>query len=153
MTARSIPALAGWIAAAFLAAAIGSIPSTDAYAVLNLPSWAPPSWLFGPVWTVLYVAMGVAAWLVWSERHHADVRTAIGLFVAQLALNALWTWIFFGFGLYGLAALEIGVLWVVLLATLINFWRIRPLAGALLVPYLAWVTYAAALTVAIWRAN
>lgn len=153
MTARSIPALAWWIAAAFLAAAIGSIPSTDAYAVLRLPSWAPPSSVFGPVWTVLYIAMGVAAWLVWGERYRSDVRPAITLFLAQLALNALWTWVFFGFGLYALAALEIAVLWIVLQATAIQFWRIRPAAGALLIPYLAWVTYATALNIAIWRAN
>ena len=96
--------------------------------------------------------MGVAAWLVWGERHHTEVGPALGLFGAQLALNALWTWVFFGFEQYGLAAAEIAVLWVVLLATIIQFWRIRPAAGALLLPYLAWITYATALTVAIWRA-
>ncbi|HSJ65295.1 MAG TPA: TspO/MBR family protein [Gemmatimonadaceae bacterium] len=153
MTARSIPALIGWVAAVFLTAAIASIPSTAAYLALDLPPWAPPSSVFGPVWTVLYVLMGIAAWLVWGERHHAPVGTALGLFIAQLVLNALWTWIFFGYGAFGLAAIEIVVLWVVLLATTIQFWRIRPAAGALLVPYLVWVAYAGALTMAIWASN
>jgi tryptophan-rich sensory protein len=153
MTARSIPALAGWVAAAFLAAAIGSIPSTNVYQSLDLPTWAPSSSVFAPVWTALYIMMGVAAWLVWSERHHADIGSAIGLFVAQLVLNALWTWIFFGFGAFGLAAIEIAILWIVLQITAVQFWRVKPAAGALLIPYLAWVTYASALTVAIWRAN
>jgi tryptophan-rich sensory protein len=153
MTARSIPALAAWVAAAFLAAAIGSIPSTDLYQSLDLPSWAPPSSVFGPVWTALYLMMGIAAWLVWGERYRAQISLAIGLFVAQLVLNALWTWIFFGFGEFRLAVFEIVLLWLVLQATAVQFWRVRPAAGALLLPYLAWVTYATALTVAISRTN
>ena len=117
------------------------------------PEWAPPSSVFGPVWTVLYALMGIAAWLVWRERHTPGSRRALLLFGAQLVLNTLWSWLFFAWHQGGLAFLDIVVLWLLIVLTIVDFWRIRPLAGALLLPYLAWVTYAAGLNLAVWRLN
>jgi len=145
-----------WIAVCFLAAAIGASASVQAgafYAELVRPDWAPPAALFGPVWTLLYAMMAVAAWLVWMRRDSRPVRLALAFFVTQLALNALWSWLFFGWQLGALAFLDIVVLWVMIAITLVLFWRIRPLAGWLLVPYLAWVTFAAVLNYRIWRLN
>lgn len=154
-------ALVGWLALVTVAGAIGAVASRDAgsfYGVLTKPSWAPPAWLFGPVWTALYLLMGVAAWLVWREQPadaamQRERRLGLTLFVVQLALNALWTWLFFAWrqGLW--AFLEIGLLWVVVALTAWQFARVRRLAAYLLLPYLAWVAFAAALTWAVWRAN
>lgn len=140
----------------FLAAAIGGLASAGAdvfYEQLVRPAWAPPAWLFGPVWSVLYVLMGIAAWLVWRARGVNGARAALALFGVQLAANALWTWLFFGWRLGALAFAEILILWVLIVCTTVAFWRVRPLAGALLLPYLAWVTFAAALTLATWQMN
>ena len=147
--------LAGWIALSFLAAVPGgaAVATATEYQTLAQPAWAPPSWVFGPVWTVLYVLMGVAAWLVWREAGFSAASVALGLFLTQLALNAVWTPLFFGAGLRGWAFLDIVLLALVLTATIVAFWRVRPLAGALLVPYLAWVSFAAVLNFAIWRMN
>lgn len=155
-TIRQVRGFGGWILLSFTVAGIGGIASANAgsfYAALDRPAWAPPSWLFGPVWTVLYFLIGVAAWLVWKERGFAGARTALGLFFVQLAANALWTWLFFAWREGLLALIEIVVLCALVLATTVAFWRIVPLAGALLLPYLAWVTFAAALTFEIWRLN
>lgn len=117
--------------------------------------WTPPGALFGPVWTVLYALMSVAAWLVWRERERTDVRAPLALYVAQLVLNALWTPVFFGaYPLIGVSALWIAAVIIVLLdalvlATILAFWRVRPAAGALLIPYLAWILYATTLNVGI----
>jgi translocator protein len=119
---------------------------------LAKPSWNPPNWVFGPVWTTLYVLMGFAAWLI-QDRYGREARGAITLFVVQLLFNAGWSAIFFGLQAPGLAFAEIIVLWALIVATTIVFWRRRPLAGILLVPYLAWVTFAAVLNFAIWRLN
>jgi tryptophan-rich sensory protein len=97
--------------------------------------------------------MGVAAWLVWRERGFRGARTALSLFLIQLAVNALWTWLFFVWRLGALAFGEILLLWGLILCTVVAFWRVRAVAGALLVPYLGWVTYAAALTYAVWQRN
>lgn len=145
-----------WFALCFLAAGLGAAASVQAgafYAELVRPDWAPPASLFGPVWTLLYAMMAVAAWLVWMRRDSRPVRLALAVFVTQLALNALWSWLFFGWRLGGLAFLDIVVLWASIVATLVLFWRIRPLAGWLLVPYLAWVTFAAALNYRLWQLN
>lgn len=123
------------------------------YQSLSRPDWAPPPWLFGPVWTILYLMIGIAAWLVWRERGFAGARTALSLFVIQLAANALWTWIFFAWRRGALAFAEIVVLWILIVATMMTFWRIRRSAGALFIPYLAWVTFASALTYRIWKLN
>lgn len=144
-----------WLLVSFAAAALAGLASADAgsfYQQLQRPTWAPPGWLFGPVWTLLYLMMGVAAWLVWQRRSALSTRALI-LFLAQLGANVLWTWLFFVWRL-GLAAfVEIVVLWCLVLATLIVFWRVRPLAGLLLVPYLAWVSFATALSYTIWQLN
>lgn len=123
------------------------------YAFLAQPSWAPPAWLFGPVWSVLYVLMAIAAWLVWRERGWRGASTALTLFVVQLAVNALWTWVFFAWHRGALALLEIVVLAGLVAATILAFWRWHRLAALLLVPYLAWVGFATALTYALWRLN
>ena len=152
--------LLAWLALSFATSAIGAFASRDAgsfYRALERPDWAPPGWLFGPVWSVLFLCMAVAAWLVWrspSEGAAAPVRRkALALFGAQLVANALWSWLFFGWRLGGLAFAEVLLLWMLIAATLLAFWRISRLAAALLVPYLAWVSFAAALNWALWRAN
>jgi tryptophan-rich sensory protein len=140
----------------FAAAAVGGWASADApgfYALLNKPSWAPPAAVFGPVWTALYLLMAVAAWLVWKEVWKPEIRRALSFYLLQLALNALWTWVFFSWRLGGWALAEISVLWVLIVLTMIGFYRVRPLAGLLLVPYLAWVTFATVLNAALWRMN
>lgn len=146
-------ALAAWLTASFAAAALGAVATRQApefYAQLARPDWAPPGWLFGPVWTLLYALMAVAAWRVWRK---AGFATALYLFLAQLALNALWSWLFFAWRLGGAAFGEILLLWLLIAATVAAFFRIDRLAAALLVPYLAWVSFACALTYAVWRAN
>jgi benzodiazapine receptor len=148
---RGLLGLVGWVVLCFAAAAIGAnfAPGTW-YAALAKPPWNPPNWIFGPVWTTLYLLMGVAAWLVW--RAHGPVW-ALGLFVAQLLLNAAWSWLFFGRHRPDLALLDIAALWLAIAATVVAFWRVRPLAGALLLPYLAWVSFAVLLNAEIWRRN
>lgn len=151
-----VAGLVGWILLCGAAAATGAVASAQAgnfYAQLARPSWAPPAWLFGPVWTVLYLLMGIAAWLVWRECGFRQRGLALTLFLVQLAVNALWTWLFFVWHRGALAFVEIVLLWALILATTVAFRRARVLAGALLWPYLAWVTFAAALTWAIWRGN
>jgi tryptophan-rich sensory protein len=154
--ARQALGFAAWLLASFAAAAVGGAAAADApafYAELVRPEWAPPAWLFAPVWTALYVLMAVAAWLVWRVGGFAAARGALLLFLAQLAANALWTWLFFAWRLGALAVAEILVLWSLVLATSLAFRRTSPLAATLLLPYLAWVTYASALTWALWRLN
>ncbi len=123
------------------------------YAALAKPAWNPPGWLFGPVWTALYVLMGVAAWLVWRRGGWRAQRRPLGWFVAQLALNALWTPLFFGFHRIDLALLEIVVLWGAIVAMIAAFARTSALAAWLLAPYLAWVSFATFLTFTLWRLN
>lgn len=153
---RQILGLVGWLAISFATAALGGLASANAgafYRELIRPAWAPPSWLFAPAWTVLYLLMGIAAWLVWRKEGFRRASTALALFLVQLGANALWTWLFFVWRLGAFAFAEILILWVLILCTLVAFWRVRPLAGALLIPYLAWVTYASALTYAVWKGN
>jgi len=158
MTPRSLSSqtvgLLGWLLAAFAAAALGAVASVDAasfYAQLSKPSWAPPAWVFGPVWSTLYALMGVAAWLVW--RSPGSNKVALGLFGAQLAANALWSWLFFAWHRGALAALEVLVLLALIVATIVAFSRTSRLAALLLVPYLLWVSFASVLTWTVWRSN
>jgi tryptophan-rich sensory protein len=154
--ARQAAGLAVWLAVSFVAAALGGAASIEAgpfYAGLLRPDWAPPAAIFGPVWTVLYLLMGIAAWLVWQVGGFRTARTALTLFLVQLAFNALWSWLFFGWRLGALAFAEVLLLWALIAATLVAFWRIRPLAGALLLPYLLWVSFAATLNYSVWRLN
>ena len=151
---RSALALVGWLALSFTAAAIGGffLPG-EWYARMQRPAWNPPNWIFGPVWTALYTMMAVAAWFVWKRGGFAAQLIALSLFLLQLLINALWSPLFFGLRNSALAFVDIVLLWLALLATVVAFWKVRPLAGALLVPYLAWVTFASALNFAIWRLN
>jgi benzodiazapine receptor len=156
LQARSLVSLAGWLGLCFVAGAIGAIGSRDApifYAQLIRPSWAPPAGLFGPAWSVLYTAMAVAAWLVWRCPPSRERRVALTLFTVQLAANVLWSWLFFAWRLGAWSFIEVVTFWALIAATLVAFWRLRPLAGALFVPYLAWVTFASALNYWVWRAN
>ena len=151
---RDALALIGWIGLTFSAALTGALVSTGGwYAALVKPSWNPPSWVFGPVWTVLYAMMAVAAWLVWREGGWTARQRALGLYLLQWAMNALWTPLFFGLQRPGLAFAEITVLALAVLAALIAFWQVKRLAGLLLVPYALWVIFAGALNFAIWRLN
>lgn len=147
------PALAAFGAAVFVAAAIGGlgVANTSAeYNGLEQPAWAPPSWLFGPVWTVLYVMIALSGWLAWQR---AGFTWPLWLFSAQLVVNAIWTPLFFGAGEYGLAFADIVVMWLLIGATVIAFWRVRRAAALLLLPYWAWVTFASMLNLTIWQLN
>jgi translocator protein len=149
--------LLGILAVVAVVAALGAIASLEArdfYAQLVKPAWAPPSGVFSPVWTLLYLMMALAAWLVWLSL--GSLRAAavpLGLFAVQLALNGLWSWLFFKWHLGLWAVIEVCLLWMAILITMTRFWQVRWLAGALLAPYLAWVAFATALTAAEWRLN
>lgn len=148
--------LVGWLLLTFVAAAIGALASIDAgafYVELTRPSWAPPGWIFGPVWSTLYVLMAVAAWWVWRARGFGGARSALALYIAQLAANALWSWLFFAWHQGGLAFAEVLLLWGMIAATVVAFWRVSRLAAALLLPYLAWVSFAAVLNFTVWKLN
>ena len=149
-------ALAIIMAVTIVAAAIGSIASIQApdfYLALNRPSWAPLPSVFGPAWTVLYLLMAVGAWIVVRVDGWPRAKPQMMLYVAQLALNALWTWLFFHWHSGTAAFAEIILLLMFVAATILTFWRTHKLAGALLLPYLAWVSFAAALTWSVWQAN
>lgn len=123
------------------------------YQDLEQPSWNPPDWVFGPVWSVLYIAIAVSGWLVWRAQTWSRTRVPLIIWGIQLALNLLWTALFFGLEQPGLAVIEIAILWLAIVATIVTFWPISRLAAVMLVPYLAWVSYAAALTYSIWSLN
>lgn len=147
-------ALVGWILICFAAAGTGVFVSTDGwYAGLIKPSWNPPAWIFAPVWSVLYLIMAVAAWLVWREGGWKRQWPVLSLFLLQLLLNALWTPVFFGWHRPDLAFALILALGVVLKMTIFFFLRVKKMAGFLLLPYSAWVSFAAVLNFAIWRLN
>jgi len=153
---RQVVGLAGWLVLTFSAAAVGAFASADAgafYGQLNRPAWAPPAWLFAPVWSALYVLMGVAAWLVWRAHGFKGGRAALALFITQLVANALWTWVFFVWHQGAFAFAEILLLWCLIVATIVSFRRLHSLAAALLLPYLIWVTFASALTFSTWQLN
>jgi translocator protein len=146
-------ALAGFAAAVVVAAAIGGlgVAGTAAeYNSLRQPAWAPPSWLFGPVWTTLYAMIALAGWLAWRR---VGFTRPLWFYTAQLVLNAIWTPLFFGAGQYGLAFAEIVAMWLLIGATVLSFWRVRRAAALLMLPYWAWVTYASALNLAVWLLN
>ena len=135
--ARLIFGAVGWLALTLGAAWLGSRYLPDEwYKSLNKPTWNPPNWIFAPVWSVLYLLMALAAWLVWKQYEWMGARLRLGLFVVQLLLNAAWTWTFFGLHRPDLALADILVLWAAILMTLILFWQLVPLAGILLLPYL-----------------
>lgn len=153
---RQALGLVGWLVATFAAGSIGAMASARAgvfYVQLVRPAWAPPGWLFGPVWSVLYTLMAVAAWLVWRKHGVRKASTALTLFVAQLVANALWTWLFFTLNRGALSLADIVVLWLLIVGTIVAFWPLQRTAALLLVPYLAWVSFAAALTWSLFRLN
>lgn len=160
MTTFSLPkqaiGLAGWLILTFTTAAIGALASAQAgtfYLQLLRPAWAPPAWLFGPVWSVLYLLMGIAAWLVWRVHGWRVAGRALGLFVVQLGVNALWTWLFFVWHQGAWAFAEIVLLWGLIVGTIIAFWPLQKIAALMLLPYLLWVSFATALTYAMWTLN
>lgn len=133
--------------------AMASIQAASLYGLLQRPAWAPPGWLFGPVWTVLYGMMAVSVWLMWRRGSWAGTRPALGLFVLQLMLNGLWSWLFFAWQLGAWAFADIVALWLVLVGMIAVFAKRQALAAWLLVPYLAWVSFAAALNFSVWQLN
>ena len=146
-----------FVAVCFAAAGIGGTVTTPKigtwYATLVKPSWNPPNWIFGPVWSALYFCMAVAAWLVWRQGGFSGAKVPLALFAVQLALNVLWSCIFFGLEKPGLAFMELLLLWTAIVATMATFWRLSMIAGILFVPYLAWVSFASVLNFTIWRLN
>ena len=160
---RSVLALAGFLLLCYAVAAIGAYSTTPAiptwYADLTKPSFNPPNWIFAPVWTALYALMALAAWLIWRTPTEPQTLQdsarldALIAFYIQLVLNFLWTPIFFHYHQILVAAVIILLLWLAILLTIVLFWRVRPLAGVLLMPYIAWVTFATALNLAILRLN
>lgn len=151
---KNLLGLVGWWGLVFAAAWVGSryMPG-EWYASLAKPDWNPPNNIFAPVWSVLYILMGLAAWLVWRQARFSGAGGALGLFVIQLILNALWSYLFFGLHRPDLALFEIGVLWVAILVVTVLFWRQNHVAGAVMLPYLAWVGFASFLNFTLWRMN
>jgi tryptophan-rich sensory protein len=141
----------------FAAAGIGGAVTTPKigtwYATLAKPSWNPPNWIFGPVWSALYCCMAIAAWSVWRQDGFSGAKVPLALFAVQLVLNILWSCIFFGLEKPGIALGEVLLLWAAIAATMVTFWRISRIAGILFVPYLAWVSFASFLNFVIWRLN
>ena len=148
-------ALAISVLAVLLASGLGGLAanSAEGYAQLRQPGFAPPSWVFGPTWTLLYALMAIAAWLVWRTGPSPETRRALVLYGVQLVLNAAWKPLFFGLGWRGIAFVELAVLLVVLIVTVVAFWRRSAVAGALLLPYVAWSTFALCLNFAVWQLN
>jgi len=158
MSAKSVVSLAIAVGIVFAAAAIGSVGTSSSvstwYQTIRRPVFTPPGWVFGPVWTVLYVMMAVAAWMVWRKFGFGPTgRVPLALFGIQLVLNACWSLLFFGLQNPGLALVEIIFLWAAVLATTVRFWRVAPTAGLLMVPYLLWGSFACVLNASIWWMN
>lgn len=144
-----VPQLAGFIGAYFT---MSAIPVW--YAGLAKPFLSPPTWIFGPVWTMLFLLMGIAAFLIWRKGlEYAGVKSALAIFLFQLVLNTLWSIIFFGLKNPGIAFIEIVIMWLAILATIISFYKISKPAAYLLIPYLLWVSFASYLNYAIWMLN
>ena len=134
--------------------AAATTPEIDGwYRTVVKPDWNPPDAVFGPVWTTLFVLMGISAWLVWKPAGFTKAATSLSLFAIQLILNVTWSWVFFGLHEIGWAAIEIVILWLAILATTVAFFRCSKSAGWLMVPYLSWVTFASVLNFTIWRLN
>jgi benzodiazapine receptor len=154
MNPASILVLVVFLGACALAASMGVIfRPGEWYEGLAKPSWRPPNWLFAPVWTILYISIAVSGWMVWRVSGLAGAAVPLAIFAVQLALNAAWTPIFFGLHRPDLAFYEIVVLWLSITATVTLFFPLSVRAALLLVPYLAWVTFAAGLNLFIWQLN
>ena len=153
----SLVSLLPFVVVCFTAAGIGSLVTNSSvktwYAELHRPAWTPPNWIFGPVWTALYLMMAISAWLVWREWSWSASRFALTLFGIQLALNILWSIVFFGWRKPGPAFGEILLLWMMIIATAVAFYPLSLLAAWLLLPYIAWVAFASYLNFLIWQMN
>jgi len=151
---QAIAALLLCLLVCFSAAAFGGLfPPGEWYAELNKPDWNPPAWVFGPVWSLLYAMMAVAAWRVWWRKGLQAARLPLSVFLFQLVLNALWSAIFFGLEMPGMAFVHIVILWVAIGLTIRLFYREDPLSIWLLLPYWAWVSFAAVLNFTLWMMN
>ncbi|TVR79257.1 MAG: tryptophan-rich sensory protein [Rhodospirillales bacterium] len=152
---RSWLVLAGFLAASLSVSLIGgAVTATSVetwYPRLITPAFTPPDWVFGPVWTVLYIMMAVAAWRVWRRTGFAGGAVPLGLYGVQLGLNLAWSVLFFGLNWIGVALAEIAVLWLAIAVTTLLFWHVDRIAGWLMLPYLLWVGYATVLNAAIWQ--
>ena len=155
---REIPKLIVSILIVFIAGGIGTVATLSQiptwYAALAKPTWAPPNWLFGPVWTTLYVLIGIALFLVWREGlENNDVKVALGVFGVQLILNVLWSVVFFGLNSLLGGFIIIIILWITILTNIIVFYRVSKPAGLLLVPYIIWVSIASYLNYSVYILN
>lgn len=151
---QSLLGLLGWIGVCFLPSLTAIFVSVDGwYSTIQKPTWNPPSWLFGPVWTTLYLLMGISAWLVWRTGGWERNSVALSLFCIQLVLNAAWTPLFFGAHQLGWAFTELCVLCGLVAATIFHFISIHKVAAALLIPYLCWISFAAFLNFTVWQMN
>jgi len=157
MLKQKIVPLIFFLAITFLAAFIGNfftMPNIQTwYATLNKPSFSPPNWLFGPVWTILFILMAIAAFLVFQTKDNSKRKTALTFYFIQLVFNSFWSILFFGLHSPKFAFFEIIILWILILITLIKFLKIKKIAGLLLVPYLLWVSFASILNLFIWLIN
>lgn len=146
--------LIAFLLLAFSVASSGAFfPPGAWYQQLTKPAWNPPAWVFGPVWSVLYASIAVSGWLVWRQRGFRAIPWTWAIYLTQLLFNGLWSWLFFGMQKPALALVDLIALWVGIVATILAFWRVRRLAGCLLIPYLLWVTFAGVLNFALWRLN
>ena len=149
VVAVAIPLIAGFLGSVFT---MPSIPTW--YAAINKPAWNPPNWIFGPVWTILFILMGIALWLIWEKGlDKIQVRTAVNIFSAQLVLNIVWSLLFFGLHSPFWAFIEIIALWLMILWTIIAFYRLDKTAGLILIPYILWVSFASFLNFTVMRLN
>jgi tryptophan-rich sensory protein len=152
--ALDIAVLAGFLLACFAAATTGAFFRPGPwYDRLDKPSWTPPDWLFPVAWTLLYIAIGVAPWLVWREAGFAGAALPLAVWAVQLLLNAAWSWLFFGLRRMDLAFAEVVALWLSIAAMIALFLPISVTAGLLMIPYLVWVSFAAVLNLAVWQRN
>ena len=153
---RSLLGMLFFFVVTFLAATAGVITSVKApevYTKIVQPSWAPPAWLFGPVWSALYCMMAVAAWLVWRKREDFRVDLCLGVYLVHLVIQGLWSWLFFAWGRADVAMFDILLLWLMIVWMIIVFWRISRIAAVLMIPYLLWVTFASVLNGTLWFLN
>jgi benzodiazapine receptor len=148
--------LIAWLAVCYTAAVVGMLATMNApeiYNALTQPSWAPPSSVFGPVWTILYTLIAISAWLVWRTTAYGSAQQALGFFIIQLVINACWSWLFFNF-LSGLWSF-VNIIFLVVFAaiTMVLFFKRSVAAGVLFIPYLAWICFATALNFTVWQLN